>query len=81
MPQGIDNIDVLHIDTEHSYSQAKAEFEAYEPFLNDGAVVLFDDLHAMEDSVLEYFNTLDYPRIHEDGLHPVCGYGVLLYQK
>jgi len=27
-------ITLLHIDTEHSYSMAKAEFEAYEPLLD-----------------------------------------------
>jgi hypothetical protein len=73
-------IDILHIDTEHSYSMAKAEFEAYKPFLKDGAVVLFDDLHAMEDSVLRFFNELPYAKIQEDRLHPVCGYGVVLYE-
>ncbi|MHC4618391.1 MAG: class I SAM-dependent methyltransferase [Planctomycetota bacterium] len=72
-------IAILHIDTEHSYSMAKAEFEAYEPLLTPGAVVLFDDLHAQEDDVLEYFSSLPYPKIQDDRLHPVCGYGVLIY--
>lgn len=58
---------------------AKAEFEAYKPYLKPGAVVLFDDLHAAEDSVLEYFISLPYPKIQEDRLHPGCGYGVMIY--
>lgn len=73
-------IAVLHIDTEHSHAMAQAEFEAYEPLLMPGAVVLFDDLHAQEDSVLEYFKTLPHPKIQDDRLHPVCGYGVLIYE-
>ncbi len=72
-------ISILHIDTEHSYSMANAEFEAYEPHLLNGAVVCFDDLHAQDDDVLKYFMELPYPKIQDDRLHPVCGYGVLIY--
>lgn len=73
-------ISLLHIDTEHSFAMAQAEFEAYRPHLAPGAFVLFDDLHAMEDGVLEFFNSLPYEKIQEDKLHPICGYGVLVYE-
>lgn len=73
-------INLLHIDTEHSYAMAEAEFEAYRPHLAPGAFVLFDDLHAMDDGVLEFFNSLPYEKIQEDRLHPICGYGVLIYE-
>lgn len=73
------HIALLHIDTEHSYPMAKAEFEAYEPYLLPGAVVLFDDLHAQGNDVLRYFSELPYPKIQDDRLHPVNGYGVMLY--
>lgn len=75
------SIDILHVDTEHTYEQPKEEFNAYKPFLNDGAVVLFDDLHAKEDAVLQFFNELPYPKIQDDQLHKVCGYGVMVYEK
>jgi hypothetical protein len=74
-------VDILHIDTEHSYSMAREEFYQWKSFLAPGAVVLFDDLHAMEDGVLRLFNELPYPKIQDDRLHPVCGYGVLLYEE
>ncbi len=73
-------ISLLHIDTEHSYSMAKAEFEAYKPYLAKGAYVLFDDLHAQDDDVLRYFNELDYEKVQDDRLHPTCGYGVVIYE-
>lgn len=73
-------ISLLHIDTEHSYSMAKAEFEAYSAYLARGAYVLFDDLHAMDDDVMAYFDTLDYEKVSDDRLHPNCGYGVLIYE-
>ncbi len=73
-------IGLLHIDTEHSYSMAKAEFEAYKPYLAKGAYVLFDDLHAQDDDVLRYFNELPYKKVQDDRLHPGCGYGVMIYE-
>lgn len=73
------SIDILHIDTNHTYNQARGEFDAYKPFLSDGAVVMFDDLHAADDDVLRCFNELPYPKIQDDKLHTALGYGVLVY--
>ena len=72
-------VSILHIDTEHSYSMALAEFEAYQGTLAPGAVVLFDDLHAQDDDVLRYFESLPYPKFQDDRLHSTCGYGGLVY--
>lgn len=80
IPDRIREISMLHIDTEHSYAMAKAEFEAYQPLLTSPAIVFFDDLHAQNDSVLKYFMELPYPKIQDDRLHPVNGFGVLLYE-
>ena len=73
-------INLLHIDTEHSYSMAKAEFEAYKPYLAKEAYVLFDDLHAQDDDVRRYFYELPYEKLEDNRLHPSCGYGVLRYE-
>jgi hypothetical protein len=74
------SISLLHIDTEHSYAMAKAEFEAYKPHLLPSAIVLFDDLLAQESDVLRYFEELTYPKIRNDKLHPECGYGVVIHE-
>lgn len=37
-------IDILFIDTTHTYDQTMAEYNAYEPFLSDRAIVCLDDL-------------------------------------
>jgi len=74
-------IDILHIDTIHNYAQVTAEWKEYKPFLAQGAVVLFDDLHADEDAVARKFYELPYPKHQDDRLHIGCGYGVLLYDK
>jgi hypothetical protein len=80
VPDFINDIAILHIDTEHSYGNALNEFGQYEPYLLPGAVVLFDDLHAMNDGVLRAFYELPHPKIQDDRLHPVNGYGVLIYE-
>jgi len=42
---------------------------------------MFDDLHAMDNGVLKAFYELPYPKIQDDRLHPVNGYGVLIYES
>lgn len=74
-------IAILHIDTEHNYANALNEFMQYQRKLLPGAVVCFDDLHAMDDGVLQAFSELPYPKIQDDRLHPGNGYGVLLYES
>lgn len=72
-------ISILHIDTEHSYANAKQEFEAYSKYLRPGSVVLFDDIHAMNDGVLKFVNEIQCThKIIDDRLHPICGYAVVL---
>jgi len=80
VPDFIGNIAILHIDTEHSYSNALNEFMQYKCKLLPGAVVMFDDLHAMDNGVLRAFYELPYDKIQCDKLHPGNGYGVLIYE-
>jgi hypothetical protein len=72
---------LLHVDTEHTYEQPKEEFSAYRKFLVNKAIVLFDDLHAKDNAVLRFFNELPYRKVIDDRLHPICGYGVMIYEK
>lgn len=71
-------IKVLHIDTEHSFAQAREEFWAYKPLLANPAVVCFDDTHAQESDVGRFVSSLPWSQIHDDRLHE-CGYAVMLY--
>lgn len=81
VPDFINDVAILHIDTEHSYGNAQNEFYQYRCKLLPGAVVLFDDLHAMDDGVLKAFYELPYPKIQDDRLHPINGYGVLIFNE
>jgi hypothetical protein len=74
-------IQVLHIDTEHSFAQAREEFNAYRPHLKDGAVVLFDDTNAMEGEVRRFVESLPYEKFFDDRLHESCGYGGIIYRE
>lgn len=69
---------ILHVDTEHSYAMAREEFNAWRRHLVPGAVVCFDDTHAMESEVGHFVSTLPWPTILDDRLHS-CGYAVVLY--
>jgi hypothetical protein len=80
VPDFIKEVAVLHIDTEHSYGNAQNEFMQYRCKLLPGAVVMFDDLHAMDGGVLRAFYELPYAKIQEDKLHPGNGYGILIYE-
>jgi cephalosporin hydroxylase len=71
-------INILHVDTIHSYAQVTAEWQDYQPFLAQGAIVLFDDLHV--ENVAQKFYELPHPKRQDDRLHRT-GYGVLLYCK
>ena len=73
-------IPILHIDTHHSYGQAREEWEHYKPLLASRAVVLFDDTHAQGDDVARFVVSLKYPMIFDERLHE-CGYAVVAYER
>jgi methyltransferase family protein len=75
------SIGLLHVDTEHSFAQAREEFNAYKEFLFDGAVVLFDDTNAMDGDVRRFVEMLPYEKFFDDRLHPSCGYGGIIYRE
>jgi len=72
-------IGVLHVDTEHSYANAREEYRCYERLLCAGSVVCFDDVHAMEDDVGRFVSSLPWPAVFDDRLHE-CGYAAVVYR-
>jgi len=73
-------IDILHMDSTHTYDQVKREFEEYSLGLAPGAVILIDDLLQWEEDmgVMRAFNEIPWPKFQDDRLHPGAGYGVVL---
>lgn len=60
-------IDLIFVDTEHTYAQAKAEFEALSTLLSPTAFVLFDDLRM--NGVAQFWSELDCSKLELNHLH------------
>lgn len=73
-------IDLLHLDSTHTYLQVKTEFETYRHGLAPGAVIMIDDLLQWEEDmgVMRAFNEITWPKLQDDRLHPGAGYGIVL---
>jgi predicted O-methyltransferase YrrM len=61
-------IDILFIDTTHTFDQTLNEYKAYEPYLSDKAIVILDDLFrpGMDDA----WGVMPEPKMRFDFLHP-----------
>ena len=77
-------IDFLFIDTTHVLDATVAEWEAWKPYLVDGAVVCFDDLFRTE--MAGVWEGLPEPKVRLDLLHDGSpdvggGFGFLIYRR
>lgn len=61
-------IDILFIDTTHTYDQTMAEYNAYLPFLSHRAVVCLDDLY--REGMDRVWDKMPDNRLRLDFLHP-----------
>ena len=74
-------IDCLFIDTLHTREQLEAEIKKFAPFVRKGGFVIFHDICAnyqgiLEPAIIEYFGTKNYYRWFND-----CGLGVVKIEK
>jgi len=74
-------IDILFIDTDHTYDRTLSEFRAWKPFLAKGACVCFDDL--FRPGMEQAWNKIPGDKVRLDYLHngeyPVGGgFGVAI---
>jgi len=61
-------IDLLFIDTTHTYKQTIAEYEAYKPYLSNKAIVCLDDLNRPGMDLA--WQEMPAPKKRFDFLHP-----------
>lgn len=61
-------IDLLFIDTTHTYMQTITEYYAYEPYLSDKAIVCLDDL--FRPGMDQAWNEMPKTKVRFDFLHP-----------
>lgn len=68
-------IDLLYIDSDHTFEQVSAEWDSYRHFLSPGAVVAMDDIH-LNPGMERFWASLPYPKVDADrGVH-VSGWGI-----
>jgi predicted O-methyltransferase YrrM len=72
------NIDILFMDTEHTYDQAKTEFSIYEPLLSDTALIMVDDINLNDK--YKFFRDFTGKKKNVKKLH-ASGFGLFLYKR
>ena len=70
-------VDILFIDTIHTYERTLAEFNAWQPYLSRRAIVCLDDLNRVEMGTI--FEDLPGTKMRLNALHPGAemGFGIL----
>ncbi len=70
-------IDILFIDTAHTFSQVSAEWNIYQHLCNPGAIVVLDDIR-MND-MFNFWESLPYPKLELTQECHVSGFGIFSY--
>ncbi len=60
-------IDILFIDTTHTYEQTMAEYQAYKPFMSNNSVICLDDL--FRPGMREAWEAMPESKLRLDSLH------------
>ena len=68
-------VDILFIDTVHTYPATLAEWGAWRGLLSDEGVVMFDDL--TRPGMKEFWDGLPEPKLRIDKLHDGAGFGIV----
>jgi len=72
------NIDILFMDTEHTYNQVSKEFSVYENLLSDTALLIVDDINVNDK--YKFFLKFNGKKKNLKRLHGT-GFGVLIYKR
>ncbi len=68
-------VDILFIDTDHTYETTAREYKAWRPYLSDTAIILLDDLD--RDGMTKAFNEMEGYKVVYDFLNYGHGFGVV----
>ncbi len=68
-------IDILFIDTDHTYDTTVREYKAWKPYLSDTAIILLDDLD--RDGMTKAFNEIEGYKVVYPFLNYGHGFGVV----
>lgn len=70
-------IDILFIDSDHSYEQVKKEWELYRPLMRPGGVILVDDIY-WSDGLTKAWNEMTGEKHDISFLHDIAGFGAIV---
>lgn len=73
------NIDLLFLDTIHTYEQVSDEFSIYENFLSDDALIVIDDIHLNDKGI--FFDNSPYEKFDLTSICHVSGFGLIHYVR
>jgi predicted O-methyltransferase YrrM len=68
-------VDILFIDTDHTYDTTMKEYNAWKPYLSDNAIIILDDLD--RDGMTKAFNKIEGNKVVYDFLNYGHGLGVV----
>lgn len=71
-------IDLLLIDTDHTYAQVSAEWRIYRHLCRPGALVVLDDIN-MND-MRRFWDSLSYPKLDLTAECHLSGFGIFRYE-
>lgn len=75
------SVDILLIDSDHTYDTTKREYEIWEPKVRNGGLILFDDVdhcnYGCGTFYRELSNRLDAPQLHDGG----WGFGIIFINR
>ncbi len=72
-------IDILFIDSWHTYNEGIADWVAYEPLLSDLALVICDDISDLD--MLKFWNELPGEKFLENRMHTGVPMGFMRYER
>lgn len=70
-------IDILFIDTNHTYEQISAEWGIYRNLCNPGAIIILDDIRTND--MFDFWESLSYPKLELTEKCHESGFGFFLY--
>ena len=68
------SVDLLFLDSHHTYEHLSKEIELYVPKVRRGGVVLVDDI-TMDAGMVKAWDSIVYPKRTFDGMHDIWGFG------
>ncbi len=72
-------IDMLFIDTNHTFEQISAEWKIYKNLCNPGAIVILDDIRVND--MFGFWKSLQYPKLEITEKCHSSGFGFFLYTE